>query len=407
MKINHIKYIILSVLHNTAILFSSGAIVQTFFLTMGVSAERVSVYASLVQVIQVAAMCFCLFFGDGVKNIKKFLTVLFFIFPVIFISELAVLIFGIGGAGRIYGVVLIGSIVSNFALGLYNIICYKMPYFIMDMRDYGKLGSVSGILSGSIGIGATALLSFFVKNYNYQIVMSVAFSIGTVLWLGAALVNHSYRVKDPESLPHVPENRLRAVVEVLKHPLFYKTAVPHILRGVGVGILSLAVVIGTSDGILNTKTSTYMTVFTSLATIVGYVLYLLTEKFFRIGNTLAAFGILMVVLLPFMTVFKNLIVFYIVYFSGYTLLTVVNMCVPMLVYECVPYEMMGTYTSLRMMIFTLGQALPGFFMNGLFSLIGTFGVMILTGGCFAVSSVWFTLVLKKKEPKEKQADAVK
>jgi hypothetical protein len=236
--------------------------------------------------------------------------------------------------------------------------------------------------------------------------MSVAFCIGTLLWIITAILNHSYDLKKPLEEANNQETetlktRIIKTLGVMKHPVFLKTLVPHILRGVGLGVVGLAVVLGTADSILNTETATTVALLTSLGSIVGYVVYLFMEKHLRVSVLLSIAGILLAVSLPLMTVFQNLIFFYIIYFIGYTLITIVNMCVPVLVYDCVPYEIMGSYTSLRMMLFTLGQAFPGFFMSDLIGVIGTFGVLIIAGLSFVISSVWFSLVLKKpKEIKE-------
>ena len=406
MQRNNVKYFLIQILHSTALLFATGAIIQTFLLTMGVDMDRVSVYASIVQIVQVVAMVVCLFFGDGVKNIKRFLTCIYLVLPVIFIVELAVLLTGLKNTDWIYTLVLIGSIVANFVLGLNNVVCYKMPYFVIDMSDYGKLSSFSGIFSGGIGIAVTSLLSLFVQLYDYRLVMSVAFCIGTLLWIITAILNHSYDLKKPLEEANNQETetlktRIIKTLGVMKHPVFLKTLVPHILRGVGLGVVGLAVVLGTADSILNTETATTVALLTSLGSIVGYVVYLFMEKHLRVSVLLSIAGILLAVSLPLMTVFQNLIFFYIIYFIGYTLITIVNMCVPVLVYDCVPYEIMGSYTSLRMMLFTLGQAFPGFFMSDLIGVIGTFGVLIIAGLSFVISSIWFSLVLKKpKEIKE-------
>ena len=93
MRKNSVKYIINSVLHATALLFATGTIVQTFLLAMGVDAEKVSLYASWVQLIQVTAMFLCVFFGDAVKNIKNAMIGILIVLPVLFLSMLAVLLF--------------------------------------------------------------------------------------------------------------------------------------------------------------------------------------------------------------------------------------------------------------------------------------------------------------------------
>lgn len=405
-KGNNLKYILINILQSTALLVATGTVVQTFLLAFGVSEDSVSVYSSIVQIVQVVAMLVCLFVGDSVKNIKGLISVLFLVFPVILIAMLVVLIGRTGGENVVYTIVLIGSIITNLALGVYNVLCYKLPYFVIDTKDYGRISSVAGIFSGGVGIGGSALLSLFVKNYDYRIVMTVAFLVGAVLWLISAVLCHSYKIREiPEELQGNAheEKGLKTVLRVLKHPVFYKTVVPHILRGVGLGVLSLIVVIGKTDGILNTKTSTYVTIFTNLAVIAGDGLYLAFDRFMGVKKSLFVSGIVLLLILPFTAAFENLIAFYIFYFVGYTFLTVVNMCVPVLVYDCVEYEIMSKYTAIRMLLFTLGQALPGFIFSRMVATVGTFGVLVLAGASFCISSVWFCLVLKKQTKKSDEA----
>ena len=68
-------------------------------------------------------------------------------------------------------------------------------------------------------------------------------------------------------------------------------------------------------------------------------------------------GIGMAVVLPFVVVFNNAIVF----FAGYLILQLFRFisdgAIPVSVTKFIPYNQIGAYTSIRMMVFTLGTSM--------------------------------------------------
>ena len=398
-KNNVIKYKVISMLHTTATFLSSGAIIQTFLLWIGVSNSKVEFYTSYVLVFQCVTMLIFALVADKVKNVKSTIGICRFIFPVIFVALAVVLLFNIRETDTVFWVVLAGSAICNLALGIYNIVTYKLPYYIYRIEDFGRISSVTGILGSVVGVGASFTLSIFISHFDYRIVMSVAFLLGAALWLACAILNSSYktiRTKETE----VADKKKESLKEFLTYPAFYKSVIPVILRGVSTGVIALIVSIGSRDGILTTETATYTTILTSVATIVGYVIYILIEK--RINHRLIIIvsGLLAGLIVPFITAGGNLIAFYALYFVAYLLITIIGMAHPVLVYEAVPYEMIGRYTAFRMLFMTVGQALPGFFIGALYETIGSIGIMALGGACALSSSLWLGLILKKRNDQD-------
>ena len=185
------------------------------------------------------------------------------------------------------------------------------------------------------------------------------------------------------------------------YPAFYKSIIPVILRGIGQGIIGLIVSIGIRDKILNTQTATWLTIITSVAAVAGNFTYLLIERRINHRKIMIVFGTISGMLFPFMTVGKSLIILYALYFLGYLSITVIGLAHPVLVYEVVPYKMMGRYTAWRLLFMTLGQAIPGFFVGAIYGVVGSVGIMATGGICSLISSVWLGLILKTNKGKVK------
>ena len=397
-KSNIVKYNVISVLHATATFLSSGALIQTFLLWLGISNTKVEFYSSYVLIFQCVTMLIFALVADKFKNIKLTIGVCRFIFPVIFVAIIAVLLCFTDKVDAAYWIILVGSAIANLALGIYNIVTYKLPYSIFHIESFGRISSVTGILGSVVGVMASFALSFFISVYDYRLVMTIAFSLGAILWLASAFINSTYKIIRFEAEEETADKK-GGFKRFLTYPAFYKSIIPVILRGVGAGTIGLIVSIGTRDGLLTTQTSTYTTIVTSVATIAGYLVYIFIERHIKHRLIIIIAGILAGLIVPFITVGGNLIVFYGLYFFGYLLIIIISMAHPVLVYEAVPYDMIGRYTAFRMLFLTLGQTLPGFFIGALYEAVGSVGVLAVGGVCVLSSSVLLGLVLKK--PKEK------
>ncbi len=391
-KDNCVKYGIVSVLHAVALLISSGTVVQTFMIWFGVANGKVEVYSSITLIVQVAAMAACAFTSDKFKNLKKIVTVCFFVLPSIFLALISVSTGLFTGENSIYGVILAVSIICNLALGIHNVFSYKLPYSIFDINDYGRIGSIVGILSGVISIGVSLLLSYCVGKFDYRIVMTIAFSIGSLLWIACGVLTSTYKtISVEESRESV------GLKEFFTYSLFYKAIAPTVLRGVGMGIFGLIAAIGLRDGVLNTETATYLTVFTSLSAIAGNLAYLFLDRKVKHKHLIIISGVLSGVFLSLISAWQSIVTFYVFYFLGNVAITVISMAHPVLVFESVPYKNIGRYTAWRMLFMTFGQALPGFFIESLYVVIGAFGIMIIGAVCSLISSIWLGMVLKKQQ----------
>ena len=69
------------------------------------------------------------------------------------------------------------------------------------------------------------------------------------------------------------------------------------------------------------------------------------------------------------------------------LLIVVSVAIPMLACEIVPYEQMGSFTCVRMMLFTLGSVIASVLFKPLSDLIGFSWLFVIAGVCQLICGV--------------------
>ncbi|MBQ9120839.1 MAG: hypothetical protein IJY12_00570, partial [Clostridia bacterium] len=133
------KYCIFTTIYNVGFTFCTGTIMQTFLLQAGFSAEQVYVLNSLMQIMQVAMMLVLTFLSGKIKRVKMVTSISY-----LSLSLLTV-VFLIGAInpelikrGYIIAVFIVAGI-SYVGVGLHTILSYCLPYYTIDMKDYGKM----------------------------------------------------------------------------------------------------------------------------------------------------------------------------------------------------------------------------------------------------------------------------
>ncbi len=394
---NEKKYLIFNCFTGVAQLLFTGAVVQTFLLYIGLSSGQVSVYSSVLQIAQVCAMFPLCVFGDKLKRVRATVAAILYFLPVIFLSFLFIGSPILKTTQTKYAIALIVGAVVHLAYGIYNVFCYKLPYYLFDMQKYGKLSSVGGMISGAVGIFITFLMSMLVKRFDYLAVTSVFFILGALFYISAATLCCRFKLHTP----HFAHETRQTVSfkDLFKLPVFYKLIPAHIFRGIGNGIILLSVVIGSDVGILNTKTAVTVSFLYSVSTVVGYFLYTFTENQLGSNRLLFFSGALTAVTAPLCVCFGNLYLFFVFYALNNIFNFVYGIALPVTITKIVPFEMIGKYTSARMLLFTFGSALPGFFMEFLLGLVGG-TITLLIGGVFLFASCLLYYVVAAKHKTE-------
>ena len=152
---------------------------QTFLMQAGFLEEQVYVLNSVMQIMQVIVMLALTFLSGKIKRVKL-ATSISYLSLIILTSVLL--------AGAInpeltkHGYVVavfIAAGVSYVGVGLYTILSYCLPYYTIDMKDYGKMAGVSVAIAGGasflMSLAYSLLLSkfyLFLINFSWRIVDS-------------------------------------------------------------------------------------------------------------------------------------------------------------------------------------------------------------------------------------------
>ena len=386
------KYCICTTIYNVGFTFCTGAIMQTFLLQVGFSPEQVYVLNSLMQIMQVAMMLVLTFLSGKIKRVKA----------VASISHLSLSI--------LTGVFLMGAInpelikngyvitvfivagISYVGVGLYNILAYCLPYYTIDMKDYGKMTGISTAIAGGVSFLMSLAYSLLLSKFSYMKITSSFFVIAIVCFILSSIVCASMRVKTIE--PSKRDIEKNDVMAVFKNKNTYILLIPNFVRGLSVGVFNVIATIAISTSILNETTSSYVNVILQIATFAGNLFFAFAYK------KLSSKKLLLIATLGVCVSFPlSLELGVIGFFCCFTIASffrfVIDTAIPVIITEIIPQEQIGPYTSIRMLIFTGAQAVATLIITPLNNAIGYTGVLIFATVMLFICGVTYYLVAKR------------
>ena len=384
---NQTKYYISQVLYGIILLTASGMLVQTFLLEKGISERYVAIYNAIMQAAQVIVMLIFSERADKYKNVIKLNAYVFLMFIPLALALLFFSLFKIENAPLIYGVLAVLGIISSICLGINNIVSYKVPYNIIDMKDYGKLIAVSGLVSGVV----CALISFFISLMQSKIsfftVMIIVY-VFTLFIIGAfVLVTRSFK---KEYSPEIKDESVN--ISIFKYKPFYMLIIPNLFRGIVLGAVGMAVTIGYAVDLIDGKGATILMIITNVMTVLGSVIYSKICNVIGDKYVLLASSIMIFLSLPLM-VMGNTMLFFVAYGVLYLFVIIVNYSVPVTVTKLVDYKVIGKYSGYRMLVNTLGITVAGVVCVPMIEYVGALWAMTILGALQLLFGVGYYLYI--------------
>lgn len=383
-KKNIRTYCISMTLYNTALIFISGSILQAFLLESGIGEKVVARDVAIFQLVQSISMLLFSGVSDKIKNVIKScawlsLNTILLLLPMLYYSMVSL--------PRIDEnlVILIAGCFSNTAVGLYNIIVYKLPYHIMNMRDYGKAVAVSGFLYGVSGILVSFFMTFFIKRYEYFSVMKIVLILCIIMTVIAFVLGLRYI----KISGNVEEKKQNNKINLLKYKPFLLLCVPNFLRGFGNGIVMVVVTIGYYFKIIDKVSSSYVVILTNAGVLLSCLLYSKIAKKGRNAKITLYSSIVTLFFLSGMFVGNSTIIFLICYAVAYFAVNLLGNAIPVFVTEIVDYEVLGQYTAWRMLLFTIGSALSSFVAIKMAENLGGLLTMCFAGVMFLITGIGY------------------
>ncbi|MBQ3151453.1 MAG: hypothetical protein IJB86_09445 [Clostridia bacterium] len=371
---NYWTYYLQTAAYNIALMLSSGAVMQTFMLECGIGEERVSLYVSVLQIVQTAVMLLVSKATENIRNIRLAVAVSF----IAYIPFFSVMMYLCGERGIAvdtkYIIIFAVSLLLNIFVGLYSIVSYKLPHIIMDMRDYGTVLGQSGVIAGILSMLFSSAMTVTLKKGEYMSVMRLFFAIGIVIGIIAIVASFLFK-----QISHGADTTDKTKINFFKYKPFYRLIIPNFMRGFSLGIFNLITVIGYSCGLLDSSSAAIIATVTQISMLVSCQTYSLLVRKVRNGIIVLSASIVFCVTAPMMTATSSKLWFYVFYFIAYFFVNYVAYSVPVIVANHIDYNVLSQYTAWRMALFTLGIAAGGALVPILLNLIGHTGTLIVCG----------------------------
>lgn len=385
------KYCICTTLYNVAFMFCSGAIMQTFLLQAGFTEGQVYILNSFMQIMQVVMMLALTFLSGKIKRVKMFTSISYL--PLCAL----ICVFLIGAIspeliknGYVIAVFIVSGI-SYVGVGLYTILSYCLPYYTIDMKDYGKMTGISTAIAGGFSFLMSLVYSLLLSKFSYMKVTASFFIIAIVCFILTSIVCASMRTKN-EGISK-EEQKKSDVTAVFKNKHTYILLVPNFVRGLSVGIFNVIATIAISNGILNETTSSYVNVILQVATFAANLFFAFAYKKFSSKNLLLLATLGVCISFPFSLEF-GIVGFLCCFTVASFFRFVTDTAIPVIITEIIPKEQIGPYTSIRMLIFTGAQAVATLLITPLNTAIGYTGVLIFATVMLFICGLTYYFVAK-------------
>ncbi len=371
---NHFLYYWQQALFNCGLIVISGSVIQGFLLESGASEDQVSLYVTVTLVIQTAAMLLLSRLLENVKNIRASIALTNAAHAV---PVAALIVFSLRpgfAPGMVFGVLFGIAAVLSVAQGIQNVLVYKLPFHIMDIRDYGRVSGQSGVILGVTGAAFSLLMSFLIKKTAYFPVFAAFSAVALAFLLVSAFLVMRYRINDYQSAAEQTKR-----INLFRYRPFYRLLAANVLRGLATGIFNLAAVIGYSEELIVSGGAEIMVALTQVATILGCQSYARIAQKHRNGLLLLISGFGFCAAMPFLVVGRSFVVFCIFYFITSVFNVYISYAIPVLVAERIDYACIGQYNAWRLALYTLGVAAGSACVPFLLRTVGGFGALLIGG----------------------------
>lgn len=371
-----------------------GTILQAFMAECGVEEEKIGIFVSVMQIVQI---CMITLLSPLMDRIKKVLAVNA-LFPLLAIPAVVLCVYlcldRSMGAHNIFLLFIGAGLLWNVAYGIYSVVTYKVPYHIIDMKYYGRLMSRGGAISGFVGVIFSAVLTYMQRSFGYFDVMlrfyAVCFAIIAVYIIVSLSLKECGTAWGADDV-----RKEKKKINLLKYKPFTILIAPNLLRGFCLGVFGMAATVGYYFGILDGATASVMVVINSVVNILSSIIFENLNNAIGTRNLILSSSILLATSLPLMLVGQNATVFLIFFGLAAFAINIVNCAVPAAIVKIIDYEVAGSYNGYRMMLNTCGSALSGFVFLGLCELVGGVAAMIVAGACQIASAAVYWIYLKK------------
>jgi hypothetical protein len=286
-------------------------------------------------------------------------------------------------ANVVFAAVLLAGAVQNIIYAFYVILDYRIPYQIIDMRGYGKLNSMNGIVGGVLMVAVSSLTTWLLYRFAAGKVFFGMYLLSAVCMVCGMLVTRSMKAVNQ---PMTAEKQKKAgLLNTLKMPAFRILLAPTVMRGFNSGVIGMLATIGIHELGLSAAQSSITSMIYTAMTIVGPICFLKLQGKLRLHSMYLLGSAIMCGSLPLMLAGGNYGLYLAVYVVVLLGLGIADYTMPVLITRVIPYESIGSFTSLRMGAHTGGIALGAMVAGAALGKVPA-ALILLISGCMQLGS---------------------
>lgn len=396
---NSTKYQIVSALMPTVSLFASGSYIQTFLSESEISLSAISTFTSALSLVQIIVMIINIFAVDRIKNVLRFQKVLMIgcfigcaaLVPACLAHEIN---------GKLFGYIVAVCLVVNAVMGLYNVLSFKMAYHVVNMDEYSAITNNISIVSGILAIIIGMIISQLAYVTDFSNIMIGGFVICMLFCLLSAFFTASMK---PNTGYREEKNKGRFSFTLLKKREFTYFYIPNLIRGLSMSAVNVMPLIFVKSISSNSAAISMLVNIMSISTIAGCILYRLIVKKVKTVTVYFVSSVAIFLFMPALLLGYSIAVFYVFYFFLGLFYNINAVAAAVYPAEYVEYDHIGTYTSVRLIILTIGQAAGAYIIGIVINSIPSLAILLVCAILQLASGIAFWKYKKQPAPDTEQA----
>lgn len=385
---NPTKFYIRDACYETAQMFVAGAaLTQTYMAAIGLPERMIGTVVSAMSVINILISAFFSKSSDSSKNIQRNMTVLTAVVAVTFLFFICFSPHSNLTLTVIFILLIAVGFVQSTSLAIRNLFEHKLPFLIFDMAKFSHYVTLDGVIAGVFGVLFSLTLNVFINKFEYFTVMRTGFFLAFLATLLAAGMNQWFTLKNSDELSPRKTGVPIKLSLIMKRRDFAVFAMPNFLRGVAGGVVNMTALIALNNNILDSKSTAYIVTATTVGNIIASLLYTVLAR--RVDDkNMCLVGSALVFPMIFMGN-TGPAGYVILFFFANLGIRIFSYSYPLMVYKLIPFEIIGTYNTLRMILTTAGTAAATYFTGRLLGSIPVWSFFVVAFVCQIISVAFY------------------
>ena len=380
---NEMKFYIRNGCVYAANLFLSGTLLQTFLSSKGVSSAQIGMILAALNMAQTITILLFSTVVDKVRNSVKASAIFQMFTPLFALVMLPFTLMQGVSVDTLTGAVLLAGTVHNIFYGFYCILDYRIPYEIIDMRDYGRLNSINSVVGGVLMVAVSGLTTGLLYIFDVGPVFFCMYLFAAACMAGSTLVTKSMKTVDRPIAEG--SGKKTGLLSTLRMRAFWVLLLPNLMRGFNNGVVGMLATIGMFELGLSAAQSSAMSLAYTVMSVLGPLAFFELQKRTRLHSMLAVCSAMIPAAMALLTMGGSFGSFIAVYVVLMLLIGIVDNLMPVLVTRIIPYENIGSYTSLRMGTHMAGLSLGSMAAGAALGNVPT-AALLAFSGCLQLGS---------------------